>query len=289
MMCRHPYVKDPTGKCFSPFVTDGSPRDGVPFPCGQCLPCRINKRRVWTHRMILEASLWSDNAFVTLTYDEEHLPEGGILVKKHLQDYMKRLRRKLEPLKIRYYACGEYGTLTHRPHYHIIIFGYPPSNIYAKVWDFGHVEVGEVTPDSIQYVAGYVAKKIAYKFRDLVPEFALMSRRPGIGYQALEDVARLMEDPNFRSYLGLQGDVPAGLMHGRKFYPFGRFLKEKLRALCSLTFDPEPYYREIRDGYYAWLKSDDTHKFYKDYLVSLDDNKAKHQAARQKIFSRHTL
>lgn len=293
MMCRHPFVRDPTGKSFVASLSDPERLiDGVPFPCGQCLPCRINKRRVWTHRMMLESLCYEpfDQAFVTLTYEDEHLPPGGVLVKKHLQDYIKRLRRKVEPVKLRYYACGEYGSLTHRPHYHLIIFGLGSSNLFSDCWHFGHTFVGEVERESIQYVAGYVSKKIAYKFHDLVPEFAVMSRKPGIGFPALEKVADLMEKPQFRQYLGLKGDIPIGLMHASKFLPFGRYLKEKLRVLCHLTVDPDVYFKQIRQEYFRWRSENpDDIRFYVDYEVQKDSNKAKHQELRHKIFSRGVI
>lgn len=88
------------------------------------MPCRLNRRRLWTHRLLLEQLKHGDSCFLTLTYDEKHLPEGGSLVPKHAQDFLKRLRSKTN-LKLRYYLVGEYGEDTERPHYHVALFGYP--------------------------------------------------------------------------------------------------------------------------------------------------------------------
>jgi len=107
MRCKNPYI--PTGK-------------GKAYPCGQCLPCRINRRRIWAHRIMLEAGLYGDNAFITLTYDDEHDPTS--LEPKHAQTFLKRLRHNY-PKPIRYYLVGEYGESTDRPHYHAALFNFP--------------------------------------------------------------------------------------------------------------------------------------------------------------------
>ena len=96
------------------------------YGCGQCLPCRINKKRVWTHRIMLESSLHTDNAFVTLTYSDENLPKDGSLVPRHVQLFLKKVRKEIEPARLRFFCVGEYGDRTQRPHYHVALFGYPP-------------------------------------------------------------------------------------------------------------------------------------------------------------------
>jgi len=121
-----------------------------------------------------EASLHDENCFITLTYDDEHLPEHGTLVKRHWQDFMRRWRKQIAPKKVRCYGVGEYGMDYHRPHYHALIFGHMAHDRYApagiseancsheleRVWDKGFSYVGEVTPASASYVAGYVMKKV---------------------------------------------------------------------------------------------------------------------------------
>lgn len=164
-MCKRPYRVRNNG---SDFLTG----------CGRCLFCRIQKRTVWTLRLLHEASKYQASAFITLTYSDEHLPKRGsdprgILVKDDLQRYFKRLRVNLirndvlvknEPLK--YYACGEYGEKGERCHFHGILFGVDAvfhRDIIIDTWDLGDKScqsVGLVEADSVRYVAGYVAKKL---------------------------------------------------------------------------------------------------------------------------------
>lgn len=179
----------------------------VSVPCGQCLGCRIEKSRQWAIRIMHETQNHEISSFVTLTYNDENLPVGETLVKKDVQKFFKRLRKYLEPQKIKYYVAGEYGETTRRPHYHAVIFGYWPTdsklirsvgeaNLYTspkleKIWKKGFVSFGAVTFESACYTASYVTKKITGKpakdyYQGREPEFALMSRRPPIGAEYYE-------------------------------------------------------------------------------------------------------
>lgn len=168
-------------------------------PCGQCFPCRINRRRQWVLRNLLELQDHDTATFLTLTYDEEHVPENSLLAwKPDVTNFLKRLRRKLDlpPEKIRYFGCGEYGSQLGRPHYHLILYGYPPG-FYGSpsqkwiegIWGKGTCTTDDVTPDSIQYVAGYTLE-IEYKwdgnFSWVVPPKNYQSNKPGIGARAAE-------------------------------------------------------------------------------------------------------
>jgi len=159
-----------------------------------------------------EKRLHKDSCFVTLTYDNEHLPPAGTLVKRDLQLFMKRLRNA-RGSGVRFYACGEYGDVNGRPHYHALLFGVAfPDMVYfrqskgghklyvsgelAKYWDAGNHLIGDITFESAAYVARYVMKKMTgekanhhYDVMDgdgvvtrRLPEFTNMSRRPGIGF-----------------------------------------------------------------------------------------------------------
>lgn len=181
----------------------------VMVPCGKCIGCRIDKRSQWASRCVHESKLHTHNSFVTLTYDDEHIPPGGTLVKEHLQLFMKRLREKIEPIKIRFYGCGEYGSKLSRPHYHLLIFGYdfPDKQLHAvnrkqgqqlytskelqSLWQNGFSSIGLFDLASAKYVASYSMKKITNEnsdkhYQGKEPEFALMSRRPGIGHDWLQ-------------------------------------------------------------------------------------------------------
>lgn len=159
-------------------------------PCGRCDGCRADKARMWSIRCYHEASLHSQNSFITLTY--EQAPPA--LVKKDLQDFFKRLRHRF---KFRYFACGEYGETTRRPHYHALIFGQDFRNagdgvisisdelysnqVLADAWGHGMVSAADVNMATCCYVAGYVFKKVGDE-----DTFTLMSRRPGIGSSWLD-------------------------------------------------------------------------------------------------------
>ena len=207
---------DPGGRLlFSPHTIGGSldhaDRTCLKIPCGQCIGCRLEYSRSWAVRCCHEASLHIFNSFITLTYDPAYLPADGSLDIEHFQKFMKRLRKKLHPLKIRFFHCGEYGDKTRRPHYHALIFGYSfpdrkllkksksgdlyTSELLTKVWGLGHASVGDLTFESAAYVSRYIMKKVNgdrakshYEAIDydtgeifnLKPEYVSMSRRPGI-------------------------------------------------------------------------------------------------------------
>ncbi len=183
------------------------------IPCGHCASCMKQYAFQWSVRLMAESLYHQKSCFLTLTYDLKHLPkkwsfdENGErvlthpLVKKDLQDFLKRLRKELV-VPVRFFACGEYGDQNGRPHYHLILFGYDfddkqviswnalgqplyTSKTLEKIWSNGLVSIGEVTAESCGYVARYSLKK-RIKF-DKSDEFVLMSRRPGIGYQFFQD------------------------------------------------------------------------------------------------------
>lgn len=265
MLCKHPFVRDPrSGKIWkvSRLAALSADRDserdfllqGTPFPCGQCLPCRINRRRIWTHRLMLEHLCFPDAVFLTLTYRDEDLPDENSLCKRDLQRFIKAIRNRFRGQRrtIRYYACGEYGERTARPHYHAIVFGIYQHEVQeiSALWPYGGVCAGSVTTESIQYVAGYVCKKLKKSaLQSRLPEFSLMSRRPGIGYPALDKIHELMKIPAFLKMIRLQDDVPSVLLHGRRAMPFGRYLKTKLRELMDIGGDLDAFYRDVKDKY----------------------------------------
>lgn len=186
--------------CFHPIEGFTAPGGGITWsppmgykdlrmvvPCGRCVGCRIDRVRDWSARMMHEASLHDENCFITLTYNDEHLPKPPTLVKSHFQDFMKRFRRSIEPKQVSYFMCGEYGESNGRPHYHAIIFGYDfgkkvyrgswgvqaaralrqkkvcnaySSEELSKLWTFGYSVVGSVTNRSCAYVAAYCMKRI---------------------------------------------------------------------------------------------------------------------------------
>lgn len=200
--------------------------NGILIPCGHCIGCRLDYSRKWADRMMLELETQQKAVFLTLTYDNEHahwsqfsqdnFPLFATLDKKDCQDFMKRLRqhcfRDLGIEKIRFYLAGEYGDQTLRPHYHAIIFGLGLSDIsdvqlfsrndlgqpfyvsswMQEIWTHGHVLLADVNWKVCAYVGRYVTKKlngdaaVSYSERNVIKEFALMSRKPGLGREYLD-------------------------------------------------------------------------------------------------------
>ena len=184
----------------------------IQVKCGQCIGCRLAYSRNWAIRCMHEASMWENNCFITLTYNEESLPKWGTLQLEDFQKFMKRLRKKFGA-GIRYFHCGEYGERFRRPHYHACLFNFDfpdrelwtvrddvrldVSDSLSRLWKFGHTSVGNVTFESAAYVARYVVKKINGRMAiphyetfdedtgevfDRKKEYVTMSRRPGIAY-----------------------------------------------------------------------------------------------------------
>lgn len=192
-------------------------------PCGKCIGCRLDRSKDWAMRCMHEAQLHTENCFLTLTYNDEHLPaDYSVNVRVH-QLFMKRLRERVAR-KIRFFASGEYGDEDNpmsvtplRPHYHYLIFGYRPhdlklhsrknniplytSETISKIWSYGFSTVGDVTYETAAYVARYTVKKIGGDMAaehytrihplsgNLVrvnPEFGKQSNKPGIGHNWFE-------------------------------------------------------------------------------------------------------
>lgn len=202
------------------------------IPCGQCIGCRIRQREDWTTRIELEARDYPKEQvwFITLTYDDDHVP--GMIVKtgeimrkvqytwnpgekrpssvqillyEDIQKFLKRLRKAYRG-KLRYFVAGEYGEQTARPHYHMILYGWEPTdleNLYkihhngyydskwlANLWGMGQIQIAQAVPETYRYVAGYVTKKMyeidgkkanAYYELGQTKPFACMSLKPGLG------------------------------------------------------------------------------------------------------------
>lgn len=240
------------------------------LPCRHCVGCRLDKSREWANRAIMEQLYHDESWFLTLTYDDEHLPPaypvdpatGEILsvhatiVKRDLQMFMKRLRFN-SGQSFRYFAAGEYGSQTYRPHYHLLIFGlklsdlsvisknfagqpYFVSDLIAKCWPNGIHILGPVTWQSASYVARYTMKKATHGFdkryydvAGIQPEFQTMSLKPGIGYQYYVD------NPHIFDYDYFTVSTPDG---GRKCTP-PEYFKKLFRASA-----PEKYLKRSLDS-----------------------------------------
>lgn len=194
---------------------------GIPIqlPCGRCIGCRLEKAKEWALRCYHENLMVEENGgqsiFVTLTYDNEHLPSDHGLRHLHFQKFIRKLRKSLAR-PVRYFMCGEYGQATPennfiaRPHFHAIIFGYRPTDLklvsirnetrnytsesFAKYWPHGGHEIGYVSYKNAGYVARYTLKKQKEFDNFIDPEtgeilyekvrapYIRMSLKPGIGF-----------------------------------------------------------------------------------------------------------
>jgi len=245
MLCKHPFMRDPHGNTrWWVKMTEEERLAATPFPCGRCLPCKINKARVWVHRLLLEQRVHGDSSFITLTYDDDYLPDPPHLKKKHIQKYLKRLRRKIEPRKLRYYAVGEYGDNTSRPHYHLCLFGLGmlDSQVMDECWHYGFTHTGDLTKDSARYVTGYVIKKLTNpndpRLEGKTPEFALSSQKNGgLGFGAIKQIGEeLKNNPHWN-----QNDILDKFQHGKHQLPLGRYLTQKLAEILET---PEEVFKQ---------------------------------------------
>ncbi|AXL14571.1 replication initiator protein [Microviridae sp.] len=242
--------------------------------CRLCIGCRLEYSRQWAMRIHHEQQLHKKNAFITLTYDNEHLPENSSLDKRDWQLFLKKFRKKLYPAKIRFFMAGEYGGQAElgrkfgRPHFHAIIFGWYPeksdckvvkktktgellyhSEFLSEIWGKGFVSVGSVTFESAAYVARYITKKITGDIKDdhytdidfatgesikIEPEFTLSSRRPGIGGNWLKKYKTDLE----KGYITVRGKkMNAAKFYDRKFEeidPYGMDEIKQKRELLAL-------------------------------------------------------
>lgn len=175
--------------CYNPYqLKELHPHTGeLQFvPCGKCPPCRKRIASAWSIRLVEHGKEYPDSQFVTLTYDNAHVPISPArymtLNKADVQNFMKRLRKRT-PLRLSYFAVGEYGGKTLRPHYHLIMYNAQPDDI-VKAWmldgkPLGNVFFGTVQEASIGYCLKYMMKegKIPmHRNDDRVPEFRLMSK-----------------------------------------------------------------------------------------------------------------
>ena len=225
------------------------------LPCGQCMNCRINKQRTWSSRIQLEAYFHLQSIFVTLTYDEKHVPMEQIdpltvlpvLSKKDLQDFIKALRQKYSAQNrtFRMFTCGEYGNQTQRPHYHLILFGVgiDAEPVINKTWAKGFTQVSELTPERCSYIAQYTIKKMnqenARGLDGRPPEFASMSTRPGIGQPSIAWFYRTAIQKKSLESITENGDVWNSVRIGGKIWPIGNYLRRKLRERLGLSHNSE--------------------------------------------------
>lgn len=259
---------------------------------------------------MLESNLYKSNAFVTLTYADN---DQRTLEPKHLTDWLKRFRKATYPNLIRYYACGEYGDETFRPHYHAALFNYPTCrqektqyrngllrccpecHLVSETWGRGNVMLGTLGTESAQYISGYVTKKMTKKDDPRLepgmhPEFARMSLRPGIGADFVPEIASTMLEFNLEKR---PDDVPSSLAHGKRKLPLGRYLKKRLRQhigrdVLAPPSSFEEQFKEMQDVYARSIAAQKTGEEIspKKILIKDGNQKVLQMEAKQRIFKK---
>lgn len=220
----------------------------IKLPCGQCIGCRIDRSKAWAVRCVHEKSLYKNNCFVTLTYNDENLPAYGSLDKRDFVLFMKRLRRNFsgaekvidddgrESFPIRFFHCGEYGSKLSRPHHHVCLFNFRPEDLelwnirkgvelyrsrsLELLWSKGFVTVGDVTVESAAYVARYITKKI--NGERATEHYTRISQETGEIYQLEPEYITMSRRPGigrnwFRRYPGDVFPKDFVTIKGRKY------------------------------------------------------------------------
>lgn len=227
--------------------------DRLELPCGRCIGCKKDRSRAWSIRVMHEASLYDRNLFLTLDYAPEHLRSWSLQY-VDFQKFMRRIRKKFSGCDIapnggkpiRFFVAGEYGAQYGRPHWHAILFNFDSpdrvryanntyySGVVEDLWGKGRVVIGDVTPRSAAYVAGYTLSKVygsaaENHYEDVVnlqtgeltrrcPEFCQMSRDPGIGAWWFERFKRDLFPHDFAVMDSRKQKVPR--------YYWNKFLEE---------------------------------------------------------------
>lgn len=242
-------------------------RDGQQFPCGQCLNCRINHRRGWQSRLLLEAASHAYSAFVTLTFRDVGVLQ--VLRRSDIKFFTKQLGTKQA---VRYFAAAEYGTKKGRAHYHVHLFSAHPitQEELVQAWPYGDIHIGNTEPASLDYTLGYLLKpkkETKWLIEKSWPEFRAFSQ--GIGKLALP-------------HLLLDGCVlPVEYRVYGKHWPIPRYLRDRAK---KMGLEVSPRKPEILAKLEAEslrnvladknLTAEQVEKIYSDYAASLETKRA---------------
>lgn len=261
MKCKKPFQLGPTNVRRTPdnIILEGNRQALTMFRCGRCSACLATKRQEWMTRILLESMTHDMSLFLTLTYNDDFLPENCSVDKVEIRNFFKRLRYRTFPRKIRYFAVGEYGDTNHRPHYHAIVFGMAPfeKEIIKKSWSWqgyplGYVYLGEVNKATARYTASYVIKNLRklddynqgkhpYMWRGGVnykiptkrtPEFMTSSRHDGgIGAEAARIIGKQLKKDKVNP-------IKVGMIRiGKSKLPVGRYIRNIILQTMGLDDD----------------------------------------------------
>ncbi len=211
------------------------------YRCGRCHACNRNKIRIWVGRLMTEWNHHAATSFITLTYNDKHVPCGNKLQKADLQKFLKRLRKRFYPEKFRFYAVGEYGDTTQRPHYHLILFGSRQleEKEIEQLWPNGFTSLRPADEKNMAYTCGYTMKKMTKqkdpRLEGRTPEFATMSMRPGIGTQMVDSLVSAYRTPTGKAALKATGYIGTRARRVGFMYPLGQTITQKVVKALELT------------------------------------------------------
>ena len=218
-------------------------------PCGKCILCLKRRQNSWAFRLTQESKQSKSAIFLTLTYENTPLSFNGnsTLSKTDYQKFTKRLRSKIKTNKpLKYYACGEYGTQSQRPHYHSIIFNLPfewtkNATYLQETWGLGHIDVSPCNTATISYVTKYLLKgnfEPQNELDDRTPEFSLMSKKLGLSH--LTPQMQKYYQQNLNNFVTLENGTKTALP---------RYFREKIFTKKQIKkFNSES--QENRDQYF---------------------------------------
>lgn len=239
--------------------------------CGVCKPCKINKARFWTFRIMMESRLHDKNWWTTITYSPEFVPysythpdtgqvfenPSGTVHPQHIELFIKRVRKKLFPKKFRYFLVGEYGEKDARPHYHICVFGHGEeiNSILQSCWtdpiskrSLGFVDRKKCRPldtQNARYTCGYTLKKLSkdltsQRLQGRHPEFT--SHSLGIGLGFAQRYVDAIDTPSGMAHIAATGDISRTVRFDGRWWPLDRYLREKILDLLNVRY---PGIREV--------------------------------------------
>ena len=288
-------------RCLSPSLIHTA-QGPMKVPCNRCMACRINKGQEWTLRVLYELETnGNKGCFATLTFDPEYEPPDGSLRKKDVQNFNKRVRKYFfgnGKSEYKYFACGEYGPKTFRPHYHVAMLGVDipfsewifvrmengkpvyTSPTLSKLWPYGFNTIGFLEKASINYVTGYIQKKMYGKaaklYEDLgvIPPFQLASTYLGVGF-VMEQADRIFEN-GFVSWYGKKMPIPK--YYSRKIGLSDQVTDEGVNLRSQLAYDSQ------NEAMREWMDKTGKSEFeYAEYVISARLQKKKDMAAREAI------
>jgi len=211
----------------------------TPVPCGKCPECVKARTQSWSFRIEKELERSHNPIFLTLTYNEDHVPttKHGIktLDKKHVQLWLKKLRKlqaKYSPISIKYFFVGEYGSKTNRPHYHAVLLNCLDPKFITQTWDQGYSYILPLKQGGIPYILKYLHKPKIKTHEDQQREFSLFSKGLGSNYLTTNMVNYHTSNLD-NCYITLKGGITMALPKYYKEKLYNEDQRSKVTAILK--------------------------------------------------------